>query len=1056
MNIRKSFYLILTCITMYTSYAQANSNIAKLNIKLEKALLKEIFSELHTISGYTFNYGNNVNNNNNRYDAIFKDKSLKFILNDLSREAGFKYWIEGRNINISATNPQQLIEVRGRVYETQEKNEPLPGVNISIKNKAQGTITNMGGYFEIEASLQDTLVFSMIGYKRHEYTVTNSSDREIEIVLQEDVNALGEVIVMGYGTQEKSEVTSAVSSISEEEFNRGNVNDAYTLMQGKIPGLSISKVGSNPNAGSTIRLRGVSTLGGNSEPLVVVDGVIGMNLNGVDPNDIKSVEVLKDASAAAIYGSRASSGVILITTKKGKEGKDRIEYNTYVSVEEVANTIPVMSAQEYREREIGPDFGYNTNWTDEISRTAISHSHNLALTGGSKKTVYRASLNYRDIQGIALNTGFDRLNARLNLTHNAWDDRLAVTMNFTGTMLTSEGANTGAFRQATIYNPTAPVRSDDPEYEQYGGYFQQTLYNYFNPVALLEQDRNERQTNLLNLNLQAELKPLNNLSILARYSRQRYMRENASYTSKFSLGTGLNRNGYASRDEDKSNNYLFESTATFDDEFGDFDVKALVGYSYQEFVNNGFNVNAGNFLTDIFRYHNLGAALDFENGLANGYSYQNSSKIIGFFGRLNIDYQDTYFLTASLRREGSTMFGKGNKWGDFPAVSGGIDIGNLINEEQINNLKLRASYGVTGNTPSSPYLSLQTLSPQGNFYYNGEWIPTYGPSSNPNPNLRWEKKAEFDVGVDFQLLNNRLSGSFDYYKRSTTDLIYPLSVPVPPNLVDITELNIGEITGSGLEALIEYDAIRSTDFSWTTSLNGAYLLENTLVSLSDEEAGLDFGGRRYTSTLGVPGLGNVPATIAIEGEELGLLWGYRNNGLNEEGLWEMQDLNGDGIIDGDDETIIGNGLPDFHLGFRNTFTWGNFDLDVFFRGSFGHDLVNANRAFYENQSGGGYNIVKTKYFNEELQDVPTFSDFYVENGDFVMLDNATLGYNFSIANSFFSNLRLYLTGQNLFVITDYTGVDPEVRQDNPLAAGIDGRNTWLRSKTYTLGLQVQF
>ncbi|WP_257666717.1 SusC/RagA family TonB-linked outer membrane protein [Parapedobacter tibetensis] len=938
---------------------------------------------------------------------------------------------------------------------TDKNNVVIAGVNVHIKGSDVSTVTDTYGNFAIEVPAEGNvvLVFTYLRFATQEIAIVDQ--RKVNVQMTEEIRSLDEVVVIGYGTQEKKEITSAVSSVNRETFNKGNVNDAVTLLQGKVAGLSISKPGSNPNQGATIRLRGLSTLGGNASPLIVVDGVIGVNLNAVDPNDIESIDVLKDASAAAIYGSRGASGVILITTRKGTIDRTLLEYDAYYSAEEVARTVDVMTAEEFRNLGVGTDFGYNTNWYDEITNTAESQAHNLALSGGTNQTTYRASINYRDIQGIALHSGFNRLNGRLNLTQKALDDRLSVSLNMTSTTLNSKGGSDNAFKYAAIYNPTSPVRSNEPVYEQYGGYFQQTLYDYLNPVALLEQVRNERQTNLVNINLEAQLRPIEKLNVLVRYGRQRYTTERSEYFSKNSLGTGMDRNGYATKDQGKSDNQLFESTATYNDQFESLKFTGLLGYSYQEFDNDGFAANGGNFLSDAFSYNNLGAALDFANGIGRASSYKDASKIIGFFSRINLNYDNTYFLSASLRREGSTMFGEGNKWGNFPAVSIGLALSELIDIPRVDNLKLRASYGVAGNTPPSAYLSLLRLKPIGNFYYDGNWIPSYGPASNANPDLGWEKKAEFDVGADFTLFDARLSGSIDYYKRNTKDLIYPLSVPVPPNLVETTQLNIGEISSSGLEANFDYLAIQRGNFSWTTALNGTYYFANTLVSLSNQAEGLEFGGRRVTSTLGNPGLGNTPATVVEEGQPLGLLWGMRYDGLTEDGNWIFKDLNNDGQIDQNDETVIGNGLPKYQLGFNNTFSYKNFDLNFFIRGTFGHDLINTYRVFYEGKNvATSYNVVNTKYFNPALDDVQKFSDHYVEKGDYVMLDNATLGYTLPIRTNMLSRLRVYLSGQNLFVITGYTGVDPEVRQSSALAPGVDLRNNWLFTRTYTVGIQL--
>ncbi|MGD1893213.1 MAG: SusC/RagA family TonB-linked outer membrane protein [Cyclobacteriaceae bacterium] len=958
---------------------------------------------------------------------------------------------------------------------TSDAEGELPGVNVLVKGTSTGTVTDLDGNYRLAVPEgNDILVFSSIGYANQEITIGNQTT--INVVMAEDVQSLQEIVVVGYGTQEKKEITSAVTSVSSEEFNKGNVNAPYQLLQGKVAGLVVSRPGANPNEGFSVRLRGLSTLGANSEPLVIIDGVVGADLNAVDPNDIESMDILKDGSAAAIYGSRGSSGVILVTTKTGKSGQATIDYNGYVASENTARVTQVMSAEEFRNLRgadgnmIGTDLGANTDWFDELTQNAISHVHNVALSGGSEQTTYRVSLNYRDIEGVARATGFEQLNARLNLTQRALNDRLSFTINLSATTRDAVGIYgddsplDAAFRYATITNPTQPIFSDDPAFDTYGGYYQQTLFDYFNPVGIIEQTDLDSKDNNLLYNFQAEYEPLDGLRFLARYSQQRDNRTGGQYFSKFAFFQGRDRNGLAGRVEDTDITDLFETTATYDRDFGNLTFAGLAGYSYQNFDEEGFGALGGNFLTDAFGYNNLSAALDFPNGLGDVFSYRTNYKIIGFFGRVNLNYAGTYFLSASVRREGSTRFGDGNKWGNFPAVSAGVTLSNLFNMPSVDNLKLRVSYGVTGNTPGESYVSLLRLAPQGNFFFNGSFIPSYGPASNPNPNLRWERKAELDIGVDFAMFGDRFTGSADYYSRVTTDLIYPLTVPVPPNLVGETLLNVGQMNNSGLELVLNYNVINNDNFSWTTGFNGTWFIENRLVSLSDEEAGLDFGGRRLISNLGSPGQNNTPLIEVKEGEEIGRIWGKVYDGLTEDGKWRFQDLNGDGTIDDADETLLGQGLPDFQLGWNNTFNYGNWDLNFFLRGMIGHDLVNTFRAFYEVPGvATSYNVVNTEFFDPNLDDSPLFNSIHVEDADFIRLDNATLGYNFPLADGvLISRLRLYASVQNLFTITNYTGVDPEVRtgdsanDDDALAPGIDRRDTWFTTRTYTFGVNLSF
>lgn len=972
--------------------------------------------------------------------------------------------------------------VKGRV--TASGNVPLPGVSVQLKGASAGTNTDVDGNYSISVpAAGGTLVFSSVGFATREMAIGTQTTINMELVSGSE--QLTDVVVVGYGTQRKKEVTNAVTSVKQEDFNKGNVNDVAQLLQGKVAGLTISRSGGDPNGNFAIRLRGLSTVGQNTQPLIVVDGVPGQDLNSVDPNDIASMDILKDGSAAAIYGTRGSAGVILITTKRGRSGKTQVEYNGYISSETVDRTIPLMNAEEFRAtiNKLGSnnDFGASTDWMDEITRNAFSHVHNLAMSGGSDKTTYRASVNYRDVQGIAINTGFQQLNARLNVEQRAIDDRLKLSLMAGQTTRNSDLGWNRAFREAANYNPTAPVKSPDAQYEQYGGYFQNTAVNeHYNPVAMLLQNKNNTKMNRLNLNVQAEFELIKNLKLLVRYGYQREDSVNNIYVSKLAYidtrminlypinYTGNSSNGIAAQRNGRSNNNLFEGTASYDFSVVDkMNINLLAGYSYQDFNKNGSSIAGGNFISDDLSSDNIGSGLDFSRGLGNVVSYRNSSKLIAFFGRANINFDDTYFLSASIRREGSSKFGINNRWGNFPSVSAGVDINRLANIPSVNNLKLRASYGVTGAEPSDPYLSLATVTPSGVFLVNGEFVPAYGPGRNANPDLKWETKREFNIGLDFSIIDNKLYGSLDYYRRKTTDLLYYATVPQPPNFARNTWINVGDLRSNGFEAAISYNAISKGEFRWTTSAN--YSTFNVkLVSLSNETFA---ASTQQLANVGAPGLNGFYAVRLKENEDIGNLTGPIFAGVDASGKYTFVDLDKSGNFEQADSDygIIGNGLPDFTIGWNNTFTYKNFDLNFFLRGVFGHDLLNSMRAFYEYpEVARRFNVVKTKYYNPELSVDQTYSysSLDIEKADFVKLDNATLGYTINLANKSkaFRMIRLYLSGQNLFTITGYTGVDPEPRFTDTeqtgfgavVSPGIERRDSWVRTRTVTFGVNVGF
>jgi TonB-dependent starch-binding outer membrane protein SusC len=946
----------------------------------------------------------------------------------------------------------------------------LPGVNVIEKGTNNGTATDADGNYSLNVGSNATLVFSFVGYQSQETVVGNQS--VINSSLTSDVTSLSEVVVVGYGTQEKKEITSAVASVKAAEFNKGNVNDPSQLLAGKVAGLQVVREGSNPNQGFNIRLRGLSTIGANSSPLIVIDGVIGASLNSVDPNDIESMDVLKDGSAAAIYGTRGSAGVILITTKKGTAGKTTVDYNAYVSSESIAKSVPVLTADEFRsfsaqQGVTGGDRGASTDWLDEITENAVSHVHTLSLGGGTASgTTFRASINFRDIDGILRGTGFNNLNGRLNLNQKALNDKLTLNAQFVATQRKSNFGFNDAFRYATIYNPTAPIKApnDDPStpnnesLPEYGGYYQETRFDFLNPVSIIEQNKNEGQFSRLNTSVGATYDFTSSFRGSINYSMQTEDELFGRYFSRNSLFVGYGRKGLAERNQNKYRFDLLEATLNYDKSFGDLNLAVLGGYSYQEFFNEGFGVSAGNFISDAFTYNDMGSSLDIPNGLANAYSYKNNNRLIAFFGRVNLNFKETYFLSASARQEGSSRFGANNKWKLFPAVSGGVTISNLVDLPSFNNLKLRAGYGVTGQQPNDSYLSLLTFGRSGNFIVNGQYVPGYAPTFNANPDLAWEQKAEYNIGLDFILLNSRLSGSIDYYNRTTTDFLQFQSVPVPPNLAPNTWLNGGDLRNSGLEVALNYALINKADFILNTGIN--------LATFSTEIKDLNLGttGERFQAGVGSPGQNSSFMIRVKEGQPVGQIFGPKYVGIDEQGKWIFEDTDGNGSIDEKDFQVLGKGLPDFTLNWNTNGSYKNFDFSFMIRSAFGHSIVNQYRVFYEAPGAiTSYNVVESARDISNLTDAPRYSSLHVEKGDYVNLDNLTLGYTFPLGtSSALSKVRLYVTGQNLFMITGYKGADPEVRyvdtedNNNPLSAGIDRRNTWVRTRTLTLGLNLGF
>lgn len=986
------------------------------------------------------------------------------------------------SLGFSDSFAQERVTITGTVTDAND-GSPVPGANITVEGSAEatgstiGTTTNMDGEYELRVpSNLNVLVVSFIGYETARVEIDGRT--EIDIELGQDFALLDDVVVVGYGVQDRREITSSVASVDAGSFNRGNINDAQELLQGKVSGLQITRPGGDPNAGFTIRLRGLSTIGANQEPLIVIDGVPGADFQSVDPNDIESMEVLKDASASAIYGTRGASGVILVTTKSGTSAAGEgvsVNYNGQLSNSFVANRYETLTAEEYRslpDRGITiDDLGSSSDFWEEVTQNAYTQSHSLAVSGGDSQTAYRVSGNYREVQGIQKGSGNDRLNARLNMEHRALNERLTLTGNLSVTNRNQQIGLGEVFRYATTFNPTAPVRNED------GSFFRATGFDNFNPVAINELTTFDVESSRFTMSLRGMYDFsdfVDGLSSSVFYSRERANFFTGQYYSRDLRFRGAGRNGLAIRDENSNLDELVETTVNYRNSFEAINVESVAGYTYQEFEGQGQGAEGGNFSSDTFLYNNLGFSRDFNEGLGSVYSYKNQSKLIAFFGRTNLTIQNTYFLSGTFRREGSTRFGPGNKWGNFFAVSAGAELTNLIDVPQADELKFRVSYGETGQQPPFDGISQLQFSQGSSFLVDGNFVPSLGPAGNPNPDLRWEVKKEYNVGLDFAFFSDRLTGSLDYYDARTEDLLLNFQVPVPPNLAPTQWVNIGEISNVGFEALLNYTAVQNSDITWNTGLTFS-TNSATLESLSAGE--FQFGETAYISNMGAPGLNDTQIIRVQEGRPIGEIWGPKFAGVAEDGSAQFFDIDGN-VVSGDDLTsdddqVIGNGLPDFNLGFDNTFNYKNWDLNMFWRGSFGHDLVNTYDVFYNSSVQAGTWNVSEKILDSELRGSPRFSSLQVEDASFVRLENLSIGYNFELSeNAPIKDLRFSVTGNNLWTITNYTGVDPEVRysdagpSDNagfadggPLAAlapGIERRNQWFTQTSLVFGVNIGF
>ena len=984
-----------------------------------------------------------------------------------------------------------------------DSDETLIGANVVVPGTSIGTATDFDGNFELTVPEGTTqLAVSYAGYQTQTINLT-PGQTTYNLTLSAG-ELLDEVVVVGYGTQTQGEVTSAVTSVSEKDFNQGVVNNPTQLVQGKVAGLRISTPSGDPNATPSIRLRGLSTFGANSEPLVIIDGVIGASLGTVDPSDIASIDVLKDGSAAAIYGTRASSGVILITTKRGRDGEARVTYRVQGGIETVANTVEVADAARYRQLRpdnvITPDV--NNDIFDELTRVAGSQIHNLSMSGGLGSGDYRASVNFRDAQGVAVFSGFDQLNGRLTVNQNAFDDLLSFNITASATSRNEDIGFNEAFQYGTIYNPTVPLRTDvgGPGYSSVGGFSRIDQFDFFNPIAINEQNTRTRDVRDQLLSGRVAVRPVDGLEIAAQYSTNTTNRRLDLFANRFTDFpiTGANVSGSSGGGlgilfQEEARNELFETTATYEFEVGNgIGIDFLGGYSFQDLETDNSTIQAQGFTSDNLALQNLGLASSTAAGLSQIQSGGDRYEIESFFGRVQLDFDGTYFLAASVRQDGTTRFGADEKRGIFPAVSGGVNLGEFITAANVNLLKLRAGYGVTGNIPSESLLSIARLGPSGDaagYPLNGpdgQVLPTV-PASASNSALRFERKGEFNAGLDFAFLDYRLTGTLDFFNRSTEGLLFPVAFPIGSQvggqLVNFPTIqaNIDDVNlrNRGVEFTLGYDLVQNEGFSYTPQIVFSAVRTTLQESGSDDvlfpffPGGIDGASFDFSTSPGAPGQNNAPTQVIRVGEQIGQLYTYVFQDIDDSGNFVYEDLNGDGEITtsaglSPDKEVVGQGLPSFSLNLQNEFTFGNFDANLFFRGDFGHSLANLPRNFYENLAGSQYNVVVTDEFDDRLRQ-SQFNSRYVERADFVVLDNASIGYNFPINDDRINGIRLALAGRNLFYITNYSGVSPEVRdadfsgrnfinpgRGNILAPGIDRRNNYFRTRSFNVSASVTF
>lgn len=964
---------------------------------------------------------------------------------------------------VSATAYAQERRVTGRV--TDSTGAPIANASVVVKGARNGTLTSSDGTFSLSVpSNATTLVVSSINFETQEVPIGNGA---INVTLNANSNSLANVTVVsvGYGTLNKKEVSSAITHLTASDLTKVASNSPLMSIQGKVAGLSVTNTApADPNSTPSIQLRGVSSRNAGLGPLYVINGVPGGNIDNINQNDIESIDVLKGGAASAIYGTRGSNGVIVITTKKGTS-EPHTFYEGYTSFDYATNRLHVLSKEDFLANKRGIDYGGSTNWMDAVSRSpAFSQKHTLQFSGGSSKTNYFASVDYRKAQGIDLRASKEEYGGRVNLNHTSTNNLYTVTLNIAPRYAKTSVADYSGFNYSLTLNPTLSA------YDSTGRYaYITTGFFANNPIEAAKTVLDQQQIKELDLNGSFKLNILKNLSTTAtiaevgRSLRSLYFIPSTNTTVVF--GTGRN---YASQSLNEDDQKSFEWIGNYSLDVYKHSFKLLGGYSYQLFTSSGFNASNQAFPSDVLTYNNLGTGIwNIEPGVNGVGSYKNSSKLIAFFGRLNYDFDQKYYLSASLRREGSSKFGQNNKWGYFPAASVAWRMDQeafMQNISWLNGLKLRADYGVTGNQDFGNYLSLDTYSGYGYYLFNGVTYQVWGPSQNTNYNLRWEKAENFNVGLDFEMLRNRVTGSLNYYIRTNKDLLGYYSVPNPPNIQGQTYANVGTMRNSGLEIQLNASVIRGKDFTYDVSFAGA-TNNNKFVSFSNDL----FKGQTYIDVVGMPAPGS-PGNIQRlqEGKRIGSFYTLRSAGYDIFG--RLLVYNKDGKIipansaTNDDKQFTGNGLPQFTASLGNTFRYKNWDLGIFLRGAFGYDLFNT-YAFYLGTPAtqADANVLTSAYSGgkySKLTNAATYSslsDYFLEPGDFVKIDNVSLGYTKPLSSKYVHSLRIYASSRNLYTFTKFTGGDPELIQVNGLYPGVNNSLSYYPSTIQVLlGLQLNF
>jgi TonB-linked SusC/RagA family outer membrane protein len=1065
---------LLILVAMFNIRGNTYAQKTKVTLELNNSTIEKVIETIEQKTDFRFIYKLSDIDLDRVISISVKDQSINIVLDKLFKGTPTEFKVRDTQIILKKpelkTQNIQKQTVTGII--TDENGSPLPGATVSEEGTKNGVVTDFDGKFQLTVeSNTSVIVVSFVGYKDKKVT---ANQNVINIQLFPDTTNLQEVVLIGYGSLAKKDVTGAVSSINSKDMNQGAIVNPLQLISGKAAGVNINQIGSEPGGAPSVRIRGISSLIGGNDPLVVVDGIQGNLdlLNQIPPSEIENIDILKDASATAIYGSRGAPGVIIVTTKKNKAGKSTVEYIGSASLDFIPKKLDMLDANQWWEtaQSVGvpaaANHGSDTDWYGILTKTGVTQNHTLSFGGGAENFNYRASLSAILQDGVVINSNNKKYIARVQATQTALDGKLKLTYNLNnGTYFTTSSVQSigrvnyvsNLITNAYLMRPTDPVFNTD------GTYFTDpNIFQYLNPYAVAETVTNERQDDNLFGSLKADLDIVDGLTASWFGSWRKTNSTIGFYNPIESTDShAIDQKSFANIKNDRQNERLMDISLNYKKTFGLHSINVLALYEWQKQVYQGDFAQARGFINGLATYNNLELG-DISKALSGDLkSYKNDRTVVSFLNRVNYSYADRYLFTASIRKDGASVFGANNKWGYFPSASVAWQITKesfMSQQTLFNELKLRVGYGVTGNQQGlSPQSSMSLVSGSGATYFGGSQITNFNISQNANPDLKWETKKQTNIGLDFALLDSRLRGTIDVYTSTTDNLLFDYTVPQPPYPYDKIKANVGSISNKGLEVSLGYDAIKNENTTLTLAGNVS-LMKNEVLNLSGSINGVPLN----TDYVAWGGTGS--SSYLIKGQPVGTYNILHHTGVDAAGVETVLDRDGNGTIDqGDrspDRMIAGSALPKYTYAFNPTFVHKNFDASMLWRGSGGNKIYNQVRANISKLENIGKSNILESAVAEGIYTSPYASDMYLEDGSFLRLENVTAGYNFRFTDvKYIESVRISLTGNNLLLFTDYSGIDPEVTlsgsgkpEDN---FGSD-RGIYPRTRSIAIGLSVKF